>query len=110
MCSTIAFSIDLLIAGYYIAYLTCVKGVAPERWEEHWGWGFAIATGLFFLACISFTVAAWNVWWIFTPLMLFLFFMGFITVVSYIPDFGAEETKKQQNLISTKKKSTSKLI
>lgn len=79
--------INIGIAGFLIVYLSWIKKMSSDDWEKTCPAAIPIATGAFIMGGVCVTVGLWPVWNIFTPFMLFTFFMGFVVTVAMIPNF-----------------------
>ncbi|CAF0706633.1 unnamed protein product [Brachionus calyciflorus] len=77
--------VNILIALYIIFYLTKVKKISSNKWNEYNPILIPVATGSFVIGSILLTISLWPVYnWLTAPL-LFTIFMGFIVVIVNIP-------------------------
>lgn len=79
--------VNMGIAAFLIVYLSWIKKMSSDDWEKNYPCAIPIATGAFIMGGMCVTVGLWPVWSIFTPFMLFTFFMGFVVTVAMIPNF-----------------------
>ncbi|KAL4231602.1 hypothetical protein ACF0H5_009182 [Mactra antiquata] len=79
--------VNISIAVFLILYLTYIKKVNSDDWERQYPALIPIATAAFILGGIFLSVGLWPVWGPFTPIILFVFFMGFVVTVAMLPNF-----------------------
>ncbi|XP_033633068.1 transmembrane protein 128-like [Asterias rubens] len=77
-------AIPVCIGGYLIVFLSWIK--KNSDWENAVPMAIPLATGTFIAGSICLNIAIWPVYSILTPVMLFTLFMGFIVVVSLLPN------------------------
>lgn len=79
--------VNIGIAAFLIIYLSWVKKISSDDWEKACPCAIPIATGAFIMGGVCVTVGLWPLWNIFTPFMMFTFFMGFVVTLAMIPNF-----------------------
>ncbi|XP_033756849.1 transmembrane protein 128-like [Pecten maximus] len=77
--------INVCIALFFIVWLSAIKKVDVDDWEKRYPILIPIATGAFIMGGMCVTVGLWPVWSIFTPVILFTLFMGFVVFIAMIP-------------------------
>ncbi|XP_045190761.2 transmembrane protein 128-like [Mercenaria mercenaria] len=78
---------NVSIAIFLIVYLSFIKKVSSDDWERKYPALIPIATAAFVVGGIFLTVGLWPVWGPFTPIILFVLFMGFVVTVAMLPNF-----------------------
>nr|XP_022343076.1 transmembrane protein 128-like isoform X1 [Crassostrea virginica] len=79
--------VNVCIAAFLIVYITYIKKVSADDWEKHYPAAIPIATGSFIMGSVCVTVGLWPLWNIFTPVILFILFMGMIVTLAMLPNF-----------------------
>ncbi|XP_053423205.1 transmembrane protein 128 [Nycticebus coucang] len=74
--------VSLLIASYCVVYLEWYRGVGD--YDVRYPALIPITTATFIAAGICFNVALWQVWSLFTPVLLFTQFMGVVMLISLL--------------------------
>eukprot|EP00128_Syssomonas_multiformis_P009950 Colp12_sorted_trinity150504_noHs@33422 len=86
ICGLALFAVNLCFAFYFTVYLRFVKHVKSEKsWDEYWPAAIPLATASALLGGLCLTVAYWPAWGILTPPILFILFMGFFILLSFVP-------------------------
>lgn len=88
--------IPVLIGSYFIVWLGLLKGIDDSQWDSHSTLAFPAATLCAVLAGIFWNISLWGVYRFWSPVLLFLLFMGFIMIVSILPPWSTSskaETK-----------------
>ncbi|XP_067941482.1 transmembrane protein 128-like [Watersipora subatra] len=78
-------SVAVLCCLYCIVWLSWIKGVRSEKWEDHNAFVIPIATAAGIVAGGFICYSVWPVWSIFTIPIVASQFMGFIVIVAMIP-------------------------
>ncbi|KAM9859085.1 transmembrane protein 128 [Aulostomus maculatus] len=78
----ILLAVCLSLAMFCIVYLEWFKGI--EHYEQQYPAIPPITTAVFIAASCSFNIALWPVWSFFTPLILFVQFMGVVMFISLL--------------------------
>lgn len=86
-------SIPIAIACYLILYLSIMKNVHSDDWEISAPYAIPVATISTVAAGILWNVSLWDVYSFYTPLILFLLFMGLIMTISILPPWNAEKKR-----------------
>ncbi|XP_023781576.1 transmembrane protein 128 [Cyanistes caeruleus] len=81
-CGTCLLAACLSVAFYCILYLEWYCGI--QDYDEQYPALIPITTATFIAAAICFNVALWPVWSFFTPVLLFIQFMGVVMLVSLL--------------------------
>ncbi|ESO96853.1 hypothetical protein LOTGIDRAFT_231679 [Lottia gigantea] len=74
--------INISVAVFLVVWLTFIKKVPSEQWERRYPSAIPTATACFIFGSIFVNIGLWPVWGIFTPVILFVIFMGFIVTVA----------------------------
>ncbi|XP_071483388.1 transmembrane protein 128-like [Diadema antillarum] len=77
-------AINVSIAIYLIVFCSWMRKI--NDWERHVPTAIPIATCSFVCGSLCLNIALWPVYGFLTPLMLFTIFMGFVVVVSLLPN------------------------
>lgn len=80
-------AVNIGIALFLIIWISCVQKINSDEWERRYPAAIPVATGAFIIGAICLTVGLWPVWSILTPLILFVLFMGFVVIVTMLPNF-----------------------
>ncbi|KAL5020862.1 hypothetical protein ScPMuIL_000017 [Solemya velum] len=78
--------ITVSISLFLIIWVSCVKKRHSDDWERLYPAAIPIATAAFILGGICLTKGLWPIWSIFTPVILFVLFMGFVVTVAMLPN------------------------
>ncbi|XP_017285440.1 transmembrane protein 128 [Kryptolebias marmoratus] len=78
----ILLGISLSLAAFCIVYLEWFKGI--QHYDQEYPAIPPVTTAAFIAASCSFNIALWPVWSFFTPLILFMQFMGVIMFISLL--------------------------
>ncbi|KAL3321059.1 hypothetical protein Ciccas_000261 [Cichlidogyrus casuarinus] len=89
-CGTVVFCIGI----FHIFWLTYFKKINPDEWEVHNPALVPIATACAIVSFIAFNVAFWPKYSFLTPLIGFIFTMGFVSLISLFPDDGSSRIPK----------------
>ncbi|XP_041476514.1 transmembrane protein 128-like [Lytechinus variegatus] len=76
--------VNLIIALYLIVVCSWIRKI--NDWEKHCPCAIPIATCSFVAGTLCLNIALWPVYGFLTPLFLFTLFMGFIVLVSLLPN------------------------
>lgn len=79
--------VTVSIAAFLIVWLSFIKKVHSDDWERLYPSAIPLATASSIMSGIFLTVGLWPLWNIFTPVILFVLFMGFIVTVAMLPNF-----------------------
>lgn len=71
---------------YCVIWLSKVKGIKHEKWEEHNMFVIPVATISSILCMMLVCYSLWPIWNVFTIFIVGVQFMGFIVVVAMVPD------------------------
>lgn len=86
-------SIPIAIACYLILYLSFMKNVHSDDWEISAPYAIPMATASTVVAGILWNVSLWDVYRFYTPIILFLLFMGLVMTISILPPWNAEKKR-----------------
>ncbi|XP_062349363.1 transmembrane protein 128 [Cinclus cinclus] len=81
-CGTCLLAACLSVAFYCILYLEWYCGI--QDYDEQYPALIPVATASFIAAAVCFNIALWPVWSFFTPVLLFIQFMGVVMLVSLL--------------------------
>ncbi|XP_065827855.1 transmembrane protein 128-like [Oscarella lobularis] len=81
-------SIHIGIGLYLILF------IGSEKWDTETRFSIPVATVAALVSFFCFVVGLWPLWGLLTPLLLFTFVMGVVTIVSLLP--GRERSEKNK--------------
>ena len=96
--SIVSTCIPLLIFSYLIVWCSWIKGIHSDSWEVYSPYSIPVATLSGVVSSICWIVTLYGVYGYKTPLILFILFMGFVTLIALMPPWTPEPEQSRTSV------------
>ncbi|XP_074643110.1 transmembrane protein 128-like [Tubulanus polymorphus] len=86
-------AVNVCIATFLIGWLTFIKKVSTDDWEQLHPMAIPIASASFCFGSVFLILGLWPLWGFLTPFIMATLFMGFIVIVMLIPPYATRKEK-----------------